>query len=835
MSGWSLRGAWIIARRELGAYLDAPIGIVFLDTFAVITLWLFSGSFFLAERADLRALFGLLPQVMVVFVPAITMRLWAEDHRQGTSELLLTLPIPAPQVVLGKFAASVAFLALALATTLPAVVSVALLGDLDWGPVIGGYVGALVMGCLYLALGLFASGLVRDQVIAFVLAFVLCFALFLLGTDLIALQLDSWTGGAGSFLQRYVGLAGRFAAIERGVLDTGDLLYFAAGTALFLLLNVVWIRVRVQPGAWRSLGVAAALLVPCAVLAVMVVEPLRLPRVDLTEDDLYTLSPQSRAMLRELDAPVQATLYVSPAERLPAGMKTVPRDAEDLLDELARASGGTLRYTVVRIDPEALRPEEQEDGEGPAPSAEEDLAEQLLRDGVRPFEVQSVEADGYGVTLVYSAIKLAYKDRPEQVVPRLTPRSMPMLEYELMMRVDRLRRASKPKVALLAPVERQPVEPALAKVYRDMGKPVPDRRVDHFSILEAALKRREYTVHRLERFGEDRAIPEDADLVVALAPDGWSELQVAQLGAALRRGQPVLLATQRYRGVYQPYRGRYKVRAEPTGTAVEPLLRAAGLGLEDAWLMDRSSEAVTVVGTSMMAAQIQRPAPVELDTHVLVRDSGVDREAPITRRLGSLLAMWPTALTVEPAVQEAAGLRTAALLWSSAESWLVAPHGGNLKPPDIAPPAQFSGPYPLALLVEGTFGEVYAGRTWAELDERVRAQVVVAEDEARPSRLLVIGCDELLRDRYIRAADNGRLALNAVEALAVGEELMGIGDKRPVDRRIERVPARARVLHRVLVMTAVPLLMTAAALARFLVIRRRKQRAAAPIGRGDPR
>lgn len=822
-----MRGAWIIARREFGGYLDSPIGIVFLDTFAVITLWLFSGSFFLAERADLRALFGLLPQVMVVFVPAITMRLWAEDHRQGTSELLLTLPIPTTQVVLGKFAASLAFLSLALATTLPAVVSVALLGDLDWGPVIGGYIGAVVMGCLYLALGLFASGLVRDQVIAFVLAFVLCFLLYLLGTDLIALQLDSWTGEVGSFLRRYVGLAGRFAAIERGVIDAADLAYFAVGTSLFLALNVLWIRVRVQPGAWGSLGLGAALLVPCAVLSMMVLDPLHLPRFDLTEDDLYTLSPESREMLRGLDAPVHATLYVSPGERLPAGMKTVPRDAEDLLDELRRASGDQLTYSVVRIDPEALRAEEHDEDvpQGEEPSAEEDLADQLLRDGVRPFEVRSVEADGYGVTRVYSAIKLSYMDRPEQVVPRITPRLLPVLEYELMMRVDRLRRAKKPKVALLAPVERQPVEPTLAKVYRDMGKPVPDRRIDHYSMLEKALKHREYSVHRLERFGEDRPIPEDADLIIALAPDGWSDVQVAQLSAALRRGQPVLLATQRYSFVYQPFRGRYKVSAEPTGTAVDPLLQAVGVRLGEQWLLDRSSEAVTIAGTSMMAAQIQRPAPVEMDTHVLIRDSGVNREAPITRRLGSLLAMWPSPLVVEPSVLEGAGLEATTLLWSSAESWLVPAHPGNLKAPDITPPAQFSGPYPIAVLVEGTFNDTFPGREWPELDERVRAQLSVADDEVRPSRLLVIGCDQLLRDRYIRVADNGRLALNAVEALAVGEELMGIGDKQPVDRRIERMPAATRVLHRVLVMAIVPLLMTTLAAVRFLAVRRRKARA----------
>jgi len=838
-----VRGLLTIAGRELRAFVDAPVGAVFLSVFAAITCALFSGSFFLAERADLRALFGLLPQVMVVFVPAITMRLWAEDHRQGTSELLLTLPIPAWQVVVGKFAAALAFLSLALATTLPAVISVALLGDLDPGPVVGGYLGALVMGGLYVALGLFASGLVRDQVVAFILAFVLSFALYLLGTDLVALQLDAWTGDVGTFLQRYVGLAGRFAAIERGVVDLRDLLYFATGTGLFLALNALWIRVRMQPRARRGLATGLALLSPIWLLSMMVLEPLELGRFDLTEDRLYTVSGATRDLLRELDAPLTATLYVSPDDRMPAGMKSVRRDVEDLLEELRRASGGRLSHRLVVIDPAALRAEEQESrpavgGEEAAEedplTEEEELAERLLKDGVRPFEVKSVEADGFGVTRVYSALTLTYKDRPEQVVPRIRPALIPVLEYELMMRVDRLLRVSKPRIALVAPVERQPVEPALAKVYRDMGKPVPDRRTDHFSILERALKRLEYEVHRLERFGEDRPLPDDADLIIVPAPDGWTPRQVYELNAALRRGQPVLLATQRYTFDYKPYRGQYKVSAVPTQTGADALLTAAGLTLSSDWLMDRSSEAITVVGTAMMAQRAQRPAPLEMDTHVLVPDTGMNAEVATTARLGQLLMPWSSALAVDEAAAAAAGLTVTPLLWSSAESWQVPAHPGNLKQPDVEPPASFGGPFPLAVMVEGVFPDAFAGGPtpgWVpgEAGEPLPA---MDDEPPLPARMLVVGCDQLLRDRFIRAADNGRFALNAVDALALGDALVSIRGKQPVDRRIHRVSASTRTAHRVGVVGAVPLCIGLLALVRALAIRRGKARHLAGLSGG---
>ncbi len=842
-----MSGLRVIAARELRAYVDAPVGAVFLIVFGVTTCALFSGSFFLAERADLRGLFGLLPQVMVVFVPAITMRLWAEDHRQGTSELLLTLPIPTWQVVAGKFVAAQTFLTLALATTLPAVVSVSLLGDLDPGPVVGGYLGAWVMGCFYVALGQFASGLVRDQVVAFILAFVLAFAIYLLGTDLVALQLDAWTGDLGTFLSRYVGLAGRFAAIERGVVDLRDLLYFALGTGLLLCLNGLWIRVRMQPRARRSMALGTALLTPIWLLSMMVVEPLALGRFDLTEDRLYTVSDATRELLGSLDAPLTATLYVSPQDRMPAGMKSVRQDVEDLLDELGRASGGRLTHEVVVIDPAALRAEEEEeakaavaDGEGESAETsatdEEELADRLLKDGVRPFEVRSVDAEGFGVTRVYSALKFSYRDRPEQVIPRIRPALVPVLEYEVMMRVDRLLRLNKPRIALVAPVERQPVEPALAKVYRDMGKPVPDRRIDHFSILEKALKRLEYEVHRLERFGEDRPLPDDADLIIVPAPDGWSERQVYELDAALRRGQPVLLATQRYTFDYAPFRGQYKVSAVPTGTGVDRLLEASGVYLSRDWVMDRSSEAITVVGSGMMAQRAQRPAPVEMDTHVLVPDTGMNDQVAVTARLGQLLMPWTSSLRVDEEASTAAGLVATPLLWSSDESWLVPAHPGNLKTPDVQPPEEFAGPYPLAVLLEGSFPDAFAGDVvpgWSpDLPGEALPEMGAGEASA-PSRMLVVACDQLLRDRFIRSADNGRFALNAVDALALGDALVSIRGKQPVDRRIRRVPASTRNAHRVGVVGVVPTLVALLALGRLALIRRGKERYLAGLERGD--
>jgi ABC-type uncharacterized transport system involved in gliding motility auxiliary subunit len=288
----------------------------------------------------------------------------------------------------------------------------------------------------------------------------------------------------------------------------------------------------------------------------------------------------------------------------------------------------------------------------------------------------------------------------------------------------------------------------------------------------------------------------------------------------------VLLATQRYTFDYKPYRGQYKVSAVPTGTGVDPLLEAAGLTLSSDWLMDRSSEAITVVGTAMMAQRAQRPAPLEMDTHVLVPDTGMNADVATTARLGRMLMPWTSALAVDEGAAAAAGLTVTPLLWSSAESWQVPAHPGNLKGPDVQPPETFAGPYPLAVMVEGVFPDAFAdgpipGWLPGEVGEPLPS---MDDDEPVPARMLVVACDQLLRDRFIRAADNGRFALNAIDALALGDALVSIRGKQPVDRRIHRVSGSTRTAHRVGVVGGVPLLIGLLALVRALAIRRGKAR-----------
>lgn len=229
-----------IFKRELKGYFDSPIAYIFIAVFLIIANWLFWQNFFLFDQANMRAFFDLLPWFFIFLIPAVTMRLWAEEKRTGTIEVLLTLPVSDLEVVLAKFLAGFVFIAVALALTLSIPISIAMMGHLDWGVVIGSYIGALLLGGAYLALGAFISSLTKNQIIAFILALVGCFIMFIIGNDFVLNTVPRFIAPVFSAL----GLGRHFANISKGVIDTRDLLYYFSFIALFVWLNAKAIESR---------------------------------------------------------------------------------------------------------------------------------------------------------------------------------------------------------------------------------------------------------------------------------------------------------------------------------------------------------------------------------------------------------------------------------------------------------------------------------------------------------------------------------------------------------------------------------------------------------------
>ncbi|TAD87828.1 MAG: ABC transporter permease [Alphaproteobacteria bacterium] len=229
-----------IARREFAAYFATPLASVFLCIFLALAgaLTFYLGNFFERGRADLQAFFTFHPWLYLFLIPAIAMRLWAEERRSGTIELLLTLPVSTAAAVIGKFVAAWAFCGVALILTVPLWITVTWLGNPDHGVILASYLGSWLMAGAFLAVGQAVSALTKNQVIAFVIAAAVCFVITLAGSPLVQAPFSGWA--PASVLEALTNLSflTRFQAVTRGVIDATDLVYFASVIGTFLVATV---------------------------------------------------------------------------------------------------------------------------------------------------------------------------------------------------------------------------------------------------------------------------------------------------------------------------------------------------------------------------------------------------------------------------------------------------------------------------------------------------------------------------------------------------------------------------------------------------------------------
>ena len=349
-----------ITRKELSAYFGSPMALIFGFAFLAATLIAFfwADTFFARGIADVRPLFRRMPVLMIFLVAALTMRQWSEEQRSGTLEILLTLPVSKLQLTLGKFLAVLALAALALALTLFLPITVALIGNLDWGPVIGGYLAALLMTAAYAAIGLFISSRTDNQIVALILAVLLCGLFYVVGSSVVT---DVARGGVAEAL-RAIGAGARFESIERGVVDLRDLAYYLTLAGIFLTLNVLSLD-RKRWGAGETtaryrFGVTLTSLLVVANLALANVwlYPLSGLRLDLTQQREYSLSKTTKDLLTGLQDPLLIRAYVSEKTH-PLLAPLIPR-LRDTLREYEIAGRG--KVTAEMVDP-IRNPEKEEE------------------------------------------------------------------------------------------------------------------------------------------------------------------------------------------------------------------------------------------------------------------------------------------------------------------------------------------------------------------------------------------------------------------------------------------------------------------------------------------
>lgn len=523
---------WTIARREFKAYFVSPMAYIYLTAFLVLVSWLFLRSFFLIGEASLRPFFGLMPWVYLFFVPAAAMGKWAEEKKTGTIELLFTYPIAEPHIVMGKFLAGLGLILAALLFTFPLPVILALTGDPDWGPVIGGYTGLVFLGGAYLAIGLWVSSLTENQIIAFIVGVVVCFFLFIIGEPIVTTGLPHTVVA----LLQYLGLGSHFESIGRGVLDTHDLIYYLSVIGFFLFLNL-----RSQAG--RRVIIATVLI---ALATLNLLSAHHFARIDLTENRLYTLSGATREILNGLDDIVTMRLYFTPD--LPPELLILRRDVQDLLGEFKNHAEG-------KIQVEFHNPQE---------NAVEEQKVQMM--GIPPVEVNVIKQDKQEVTKVYLGMSIDFGAKQE-ILPLI--QNVGNLEYQLTAGILKVTQAKKPEMGWWGEGDKGP----------------------SFGLLQDYLKQR-FAIRPIHEKTLDQLDPKEIPVLFFPVPEKLSAIELAAFQKYVEMGGKALLFIDRF----EIGTGEGSLLPKPKANPLEEFLAGYGVTVEPDLVVDQSNAMATFTG-----------------------------------------------------------------------------------------------------------------------------------------------------------------------------------------------------------------------------------------------
>ncbi len=496
-----------ILQRELASYFATPTGYVFITLFvflsAMAAFW--QERFFATNLANLDQLNRFFPYLLIFLVPAISMSMWAEERKQGTEELLFTLPATDLQIVLGKYLAALAIYSVALLFSLSHVVVLCWLGSPDPGLMFSTYLGYWLMGAALLTAGMLASALTDNLTVAFILGAVFCSVPVFLSSA------GAITTGAPQRLAEKLSVVEQFRDLSTGVITLGPLVYFAAFAAATLYLNVIllgrrrWLTGPKAPFMRGHVAMRALALGVIVASLTLLAANSRL-RVDVTSEQIHSLSKETKALLRSIDRrqPVFIQAYFSP---------DVPRSYVDarsalvaMLHEFQAVSDGGVNAKIietVKYSPQAREAQE--------------------RFGIKPYRVPASEESARVMNEIF--LGLAFTRGSEEFVIPFFDRGLPA-EYELMRSIRVVSRAKRKKIGILN---------TPAKLFG--GVDFQSRaQAPEWSIV--AELRKQYDVAQVS---PDADYPEDLDALVAAAPSALTQAQADRLTAYVQKGKPALL------------------------------------------------------------------------------------------------------------------------------------------------------------------------------------------------------------------------------------------------------------------------------------------------------
>ncbi len=762
---------WALYKKELRTYFNSPIAYIVLMVLLIGVGFLFFQTFFAAGQATLRGFFRLAAGSFVLFGPAITMKLLADEKKTGTIERLLTLPLHEWEMVVGKFLAAWTLLAVYLAITLVYPISIAFLGDLDSGPVLGGYIGLFFLGGIFVALGVFASSISRSQVISLIVAFTIATLLYML--DLLLPFLPS---GAQNVLA-FVAVDTHFKNIGRGVLDSRDMIYSFSliATFLFLAAQVMQARLADHTKKWRLnrvLYIGAAL---GCLIALNAFSYLLHGRVDLTEDHQFTLSDATVDLVSELDDQLTITAYFS--KEIPAPANTIPATVRDLLEEYRAAGNGRVAYRI--LDP---------DTPGANGKPDQDAIVEAKQLGVPKTEVRAYAKDQVQMVRVYMGIALQYGEASEAIPVVRNPAS---LEYDLTTRIAKLVRDKTPTLGLLIGHGEFSLQQGFGRIASFLG--------DKFEVREIDL-------------AKSAAALDEVDVLLVAGPKKpLPERDLFAIDQHLMRGGKAAFFFSRQDVDARTMIGR------PIETGLAKLTAAYGVDMFPALLLDQKSETVGVEraeGGIRMRSFVQYPP--------FVRVTDLAKNTPLTKNLKGIVLPFSSPLEL----RDVQGVEAQAIARSSEKTWLFESDDSFVADPGVMmPPTEdgdFAGPRDLVATLQGNLPSYFKGRS---LPLSIADNLIPVSPE---TRVVVVGSGQWISDA-LPSRLNLAFFANLLDWLVQDEALVSIRTRSINNRPLKAIGDSGRVLFKYGNMLLPPLLLLGFGIVRLQMRKRRKRKALAAL------
>jgi ABC-2 type transport system permease protein len=589
-----MKGIWTIARRELKALFDSPAGYVLLIVFLVINGFLFFRQAYLANSATMRPMMDILPWLLLFFVPAVAMRTLAEDTRGGNLEVVLSQPITEVQLLIGKYLGAVLFLWIALLLTMCIPVTLMAGAKIQWGAVIAQYTGALLLAAGLGGVGVWASGITRSQITAFIVAVAVMFLLVLVGLNPLVVGLPAQLG----IIAARLGVLSHFDSIGRGVIDLRDVVYFLSLAAIFLTLAygaLMGRKLAAGQAPLRRLRLGVLLLVATLVVVNLLGSYIS-GRIDLTPGRAYTLSPATRQLVGSLSDIVTIKVYASP--ELPSEVGLMKRDLDDMLGDLRSAGKGKIR--VIERNPDA----------------DPETRKEAMNLGVTPVQFNVVGQSSLQVKEGYLGLVIQYADVTE---PIPFVRRTDDLEYRIASSIRGMTRSGKRKLGLIVAMDAWGQEGrSLSQVQEQLAKSyevVPVSLADPSTLADSAL----------------------IAVVIAGQPDSLSAAVREALQSFLKRGGGALIMTSG-----APIDGR-----TPRAVGKEPvwndLLQSYGVKVRPDLVYDLSSNQMVPVPNAGGGGSVYQPYPF------WVRGIAGDGVSVVTDGVGELFLPWVSSIDVAAA------------------------------------------------------------------------------------------------------------------------------------------------------------------------------------------